>query len=156
QADLLKNYLFSKSGSRLNEAAVRWSSVTGAIETVGDDDLLILYIRHLWVTKWGPTKEDDLADEIEQRIRGTQAVMEFLRELDQSASDYIALFNPEHAKWNKYKTVIRALVRTVQVDLKVEQIRPLLFAISKHFAAEEATKAFQLCVSWSVRFLVAG
>jgi hypothetical protein len=156
QADLLKNYLFSKSGTRLNEATARWSSMTGAIETVGDDDLLVLYIRHLWVTKWGPTKEDDLAEEIEERIRGTQAAMDFLRELDESAPDYVALFNPDHTKWNKYKTVIRAYIRTIQSDLKVEQIRPLLFAISRYFATDEATKAFRLCINWSVRFLVAG
>jgi hypothetical protein len=65
----------------------------------------------LWVTKYGPTKEDDLADSIEENIRGTQAAMELLRELDQSAADYVALFNPEHSQWNRYKSVIRAHVR---------------------------------------------
>jgi Protein of unknown function DUF262/Protein of unknown function (DUF1524) len=156
QADLLKNYLFSKAGSRLAEAAARWSSTTGAIETVGDDDLLVLYIRHLWVSKYGPTKEEDLAAGVEEKIRGTQSAMEFLRELDESSPDYIALFNPEHSKWNRYKTVIRAHVRTICQDLKVEQIRPLLFAISRHFSSEEAVKAFRLCVNWSVRYLVVG
>jgi hypothetical protein len=82
--------------------------------------------------------------------------MEFLRELDESAADYVALFNPEHSKWNKYKTVIRVYVRTIHQELKVEQIRPLLFAISRHFTPEEAVKAFRLCVNWSVRFLIAG
>jgi hypothetical protein len=86
----------------------------------------------LWVTKYGPTKEDDLADSIEENIRGTQAAMELLRELDQSAADYVALFNPEHSQWNRYKSVIRAHVRTIHQELKVEQIRPLLFAISGH------------------------
>jgi Protein of unknown function DUF262/Protein of unknown function (DUF1524) len=156
QVDVLKNYLFSKSGTRETEAAARWSSMTGAIETVGDDDLLVLYIRHLWVSKYGPTKEEELAEEVENKIRGTQGAMEFLRELDESASDYVALFNPEHSKWNQYKTVIRAHVRTIYQDLKVEQIRPMLFAISRHFTPEEAVKAFRLCVSWSVRYLVAG
>jgi hypothetical protein len=127
QADLLKNYLFSKAGTRLAEAAARWSSMTGAIETVGDDDLLVLYIRHVWVSKYGPTKEEDLAAGVEERIRGAQSAMEFLRELDESSPDYVALFNPEHSKWNRYKTVIRAHVRTICHDLKVEQIRPLLF-----------------------------
>jgi hypothetical protein len=77
-------------------------------------------------------------------------------EVDESAADYVALFNPEHSKWNKYKTVIRAYVRTIYQELKVEQIRPLLFAISRHFSPEEAVKAFRLCVNWSVRFLIAG
>jgi hypothetical protein len=109
QADLLKNYLFGKAGTRLAEATARWSSMTGAIETVGDDDLLVLYIRHLWVTKHGPTKEDDLADDIESEIKGTQRAMEFLRELDDSAADYVALFNPEHTKWTDSSLALRYL-----------------------------------------------
>lgn len=156
QADLIKNFLFGKAGSRLTEAATRWSSMSGAIETVGDDELVILYLRHLWVSKNGPTKEDDLAQAIEDKVKGTQTAMGFLRDVDESAPDYVALFNPEHSKWNGYKTVIRAHVRTIYRDLKVEQIRPLLFAISKHFTPTEAVKAFQLCVNWSVRFLIAG
>lgn len=156
QADLLKNYLFGRAGNRLTEATARWSSMTGAIETVGDDELLVLYIRHLWVSQNGPTKEENLADEIEGNIKGTQRALEFLRELDLSAPDYIALFNPEHTKWNRYKTVIRAHVRTIHNELQLKQIRPLLFAISRHFPPEEAVKAFRLCVNWSVRFLIAG
>ncbi|MEQ1902084.1 MAG: DUF262 domain-containing HNH endonuclease family protein [Devosia sp.] len=156
QADLIKNFLFGKAGSRLTEAATKWSAMSGAIETVGDDELVILYLRHLWVSKNGPTKEDDLAEAIEDKIKGTQTALGFLRDVDESASHYVALFNPEHSKWNGYKTVIRSHVRTIYQDLKVEQIRPLLFAISRHFSPAEAVKAFQLCVNWSVRFLVAG
>ena len=79
-----------------------------------------------------------------------------LRQLDDDAPDYVALFNPEHSKWNGYKSVIRTHVRTIYQDLKVEQIRPLLFAISRHFAPAESVRAFQLCINWSVRFLIAG
>lgn len=156
QADVIKNYLFARSGSRLTEAAGRWSSMTGAIETVGDDDLVLLYLRHYWVTKHGPTKEEDLADEIEGDVRSAQGAMAMLRQLDDDAADYVALFNPDHSKWNRYKSVIRSYVRTIYHDLKVEQIRPLLFAISRSFSPAEAVRAFQLCVDWSVRFLVAG
>jgi uncharacterized protein with ParB-like and HNH nuclease domain len=45
QADLLKNYLFSKT-NKLEEATSRWSSIAGAIESIGNDDLLVTYIRH--------------------------------------------------------------------------------------------------------------
>jgi hypothetical protein len=37
--------------------------------------------------------------------------------------------------------------------LRVKQIRPLLFAVARHFDPIEADKAFRLFVSWSVRFL---
>jgi hypothetical protein len=40
--------------------------------------------------------------------------------------------------------------------LKVRQIRPLMFAVARHFDPNEADKAFKLFVSWSVRFLIFG
>jgi hypothetical protein len=40
--------------------------------------------------------------------------------------------------------------------LQLEQIRPFLLAVIRHFHHSEATKAFQLFLSWSVRFLIAG
>jgi hypothetical protein len=103
QADILKNYFFSKAQNRLDEESTRWSSITGAIESIGDDELLVLYIRHYWVTLHGPTKERELADAIRDRIKGHQGTMDFLRQLDEGAADYVALFNPDHSKWNKYK-----------------------------------------------------
>lgn len=46
QTDILKNFLFGKAQDRLNEIQMKWSSMTAAIETVGDEELLITYIRH--------------------------------------------------------------------------------------------------------------
>jgi hypothetical protein len=40
--------------------------------------------------------------------------------------------------------------------LGIEQIRPLLLAVIRHFEPIEVKEAFRLFVSWSVRFLVAG
>jgi hypothetical protein len=45
---------------------------------------------------------------------------------------------------------------TINRDLRVEQIRPLLFAIAKHFSVQEAKAAIRLAVFWSVRFLIVG
>jgi len=45
---------------------------------------------------------------------------------------------------------------TINRDLRVEQIRPLMFAVARHFSVKEAKKAFRLFVYWSVRFLIVG
>jgi hypothetical protein len=108
------------------------------------------------ITLHGPTKERELADSIRSKIKSDQKVRDFLRQLDEAASDYVALFNFSHSKWNKYKGVVRTYVQNIDQDLKVEQIRPLLFAVARHFTPEEAQKAFKLLVSWSVRFLISG
>lgn len=158
QADLLKNYFFSKAGSRLTEAHSMWSSTGAALETLGEDDsdLLVTYIRHLWITKFGPTKERELAEKIKREIGGTVRAIEFLSEANNSTTNYVALWSPRHAKWEEYKPTTKHYIETISYHLQVDQIRPLLFAVAKHFDVEEADKAFRLFVSWSVRFLIYG
>lgn len=42
------------------------------------------------------------------------------------------------------------------LDLRVEQIRPLMFAVMRNFEPAETKTAFRMFLSWSVRFLIAG
>lgn len=157
QADLLKNYLFSRARNRLPECQAKWAGITGSIETVGRDDVdLVTYIRHFWITQNGPTRERELAERIKSEVKGETRAVKLLSNLEDSAQHYVALFNPEHAKWNKYKNDTRNYVKIIAHDLRVSQIRPLLFAVSAMFPKQEAEKAFRMMVSWSVRFLIVG
>lgn len=156
QSDILKNYLFKKAQERLEEVQPRWSSMVGTLESVGDDDLIVTYIRHLWITKDGHTKERELSKRIKDVITSKQRAVEFSVELDDSAMHYVALLNPSHEKWNPYGTGTKKHIEIIVEQLRVEQIRPLMFAVAKHFSIEEARKAFKLFVAWSVRFLIAG
>ena len=53
QTDILKNSLFGKAQDRLNEIQMKWSSMVAMIETVGDEDLLLTYLRHHWTFTHG-------------------------------------------------------------------------------------------------------
>ena len=158
QADILKNYLFSKSGPRLAEAQIMWNSVTTAIEMLGDDEneRLVTYIRHYWVTTHGPTKDRELAAQIKDEITGETKTLQFMRDASLSIQDYIALWSSRHPKWIGYSASTRQSVETIASHLRIQQIRPLLFAVARFFEPEEAEKAFRLFVSWSVRFLIYG
>lgn len=156
QSDILKNYLFKKAQERMPEVQPRWSSMIGTLESVGDDDLIVTYIRHLWITKDGPTKERELSKKIKESVNSKQRAVEFSIELDDSAMHYVALLNPSHEKWNQYGKGTKKHIEIISEQLRVAQIRPLMFAVAKHFSIEEARKAFKLFVAWSVRFLIAG
>ena len=158
QADILKNYFFSKSGARLPEAQLMWNAITTAIETLGDDenDRLVTYIRHYWVMTHGPTKDRELAAQIKDEITGETKTLQFLRDISVAVQDYIALWSSRHPKWATYTLSNRQSVETIASHLRVQQIRPLLFAVARYFTPEEAEKAFRLFVSWSVRFLIFG
>lgn len=82
--------------------------------------------------------------------------MALLADAANGIQDYIALWSSRHPKWAGYSPSVRRSVETLADHLQVEQIRPLLFAVSRHFDPIEAEKAFRLFVSWSVRFLVYG
>jgi hypothetical protein len=158
QADILKNYFFSKSGNRLPEAQMMWNSITTAVESLGDDEneRLVTYLRHFWVTTHGPTKDRELAAQIKDEITGETKTLQFLRDASLSAQDYIALWSSRHPKWSTYSASTRQSVETISSHLRVQQIRPLMFAVARLFEPEEAEKAFRLFVSWSVRFLIFG
>jgi hypothetical protein len=135
-----------------------WTELTGKIEAnfPDEDDQLLLYLRHLWITKNGHTLEKELSDKIRKKITSSTLAANFVSEANNASMTYIALTDPSHTKWNEYKMATREYINTINRHLKVTQIRPLLFAIAMHFSPEEATKAFRYAVSISVRFLIFG
>jgi hypothetical protein len=156
QADLLKNHLLSFAGDRISEGQQKWAKMLGVLESLGQDDITVTYLHHLLITKTGPTTAREVFDKVKATIDSQARAMEFLDELAESANDYAALFNPDHKKWNEYGSSTRKHITTINRDLRVLQIRPLMFAVSKHFSVKEAKTAFRLFVFWSVRFLVVG
>ncbi len=159
QADILKNYFFSKVGARLPEAQSMWNFIASNMETVAGnegDRLLLTYIRHFWITEHGQTKERELAALVRTEVTGQAQTMKFLSACSAAVGDYLALSNPGHHKWDAYPASVRKNVETIAAHLQVEQIRPLLFAVAMKFDPLEAEKAFKLFVSWSVRFLIVG
>jgi len=160
QADLVKNYLLrlaeSQTPSRIIEAQSKWASMTGILQSLGQEDMTVTYLHHILITKFGPTKERDVYEKLQGWANSPNRALEAVHELDESANDYAALFNADHSKWNEYGSSTRNHISTINRDLRVEQIRPLMFAVTRHFSIKEAQKAFRLFVFWSVRFLIAG
>ena len=55
QADLVKNYLFGKSGERFAEVQSRWSFMRGALEALDEEDITINFLRHALVLSCADT-----------------------------------------------------------------------------------------------------
>ena len=86
QADILKNYFFSKAGERYQEAQLYWGELSNIVHSLSGDDgdedspdraggRLVTYVRHLWVTTHGPTKERELAAKIRSEITNESRTM---------------------------------------------------------------------------------
>jgi hypothetical protein len=156
QADLIKNYLLSRCHDHISQGQQKWAQMTGVLESIGHGDITVTYLHHLLITKFGPTKEREVLDKVRDHANSQSKSLQFLEELSDSAEDYAALFNPGASKWNEYGTSTRKHLATINLGLRVEQIRPLMFATARHFSVKEAKRAFRLFVHWSVRFLIVG
>lgn len=153
QADLLKNHLLSLCGDRINEGQQKWATMIGVLEALDLDDITVMYLHHVLINKYGPIREREVFDKIKSSINSQVGAIGFLDELAEGAVHYAALFNPDHKAWADYGTSTRKNVTTINRDLRVSQIRPLMFAVRRKFSVLEARLAFRHFVFWSVRFL---
>jgi hypothetical protein len=157
QVDILKNYLFGKAQESAGKIQPRWMSMLNTIESHGYDDLVLTFIRHYWISQYGPTTENELGEEIESKIRTEGQALALAAELEAASNDYVALLTPlEHPRWQGYSAATRKAIDILIKDLNAAQIRPLMLAVARKFSEKEAEKAFKLFVSWTVRFLIVG
>ncbi|MDO9333812.1 MAG: DUF262 domain-containing protein, partial [Dehalococcoidales bacterium] len=143
QSDLVKNYLFAKAEDRIAEAQQKWASMNGALETLEKDEPVTLtYLRHLVIALYGHTREREVFERVKEKVASRQQAVEFLDTLADCAVDYVALSNPQHAKWNEYHPSIREYIRTLE-PLQLIPMRPLMLAVARRFSKPEVEKAFR-------------
>ncbi len=154
QADLLKNHILQHAKDRGEEAQKMWSQTVSVLESLGQGDITVTYLHHHLITQHGPTKEREVYDKIKQLITSPSQAVDFVNDLAVGVNDYAALFSPSHPKWNDYGNATRRHLETINRDIQVVQIRPLMFATLRKFSVAETKLAFKFFVFWSVRFLV--
>ncbi len=155
-ADLLKNYLYSLAGTRRDEAIQKWQSMVAILESLGrDDGDIVDYIRYFWITTHGPTRVNDLFDNIKAEVNSEATVISWLSTLEARANDYVAILTPSHDAWGKAHQEIRATIDTLRY-LGVSQIRPLLLGAFGVFDDKEYERLLKSAVNWSVRCLISG
>lgn len=158
QVDILKSHLFQQAKDKLeSDVAPNWASMVAIIESLGDDELVLSYVRHFWIAHNGPTTEDELARNFKNSVIGRKQAVDITSALQQQANDYIALLTPlEHPRLSTFGREAKASLAAITTLLNIRQIRPLLLAILQHFDPAEARVAFEKCLSWSVRYLIVG
>lgn len=153
--DLLKNHLFSLSGSRLSEVQQFWISMTSVLEALGEDDIVLTFLRHFWSSCYGIVRQKDLYSNIKTQINTLSRAVEFVKELERNAQIYSAIVNTSDAFWRKYGDTCRKHMEILST-LRLVQIRPLIMSVLISLNENEAKKIIKNLVSWSVRLLVHG
>lgn len=154
-SDLLKNYLFHRSADKIEESKNRWLTMVTILESVSDDPLVVTYLRHFAMSRYGLVREKELFGLIKRKVTTKKAALQFASDLSMTARTYAALINTEHELWLKYDSGIRDAVATFNL-LGMVQVRPLLLAIVDKFSVSAAAKAFRTLVAVAVRFQIVG
>ncbi len=154
-SDLLKNYLFHQSGDRIAEAQKHWVTMTGVLEAVEDEESIVDFIRHLWSSELGLTREKELYDRIKERVTSKQKAIDLSVRLAAAARTYAAIISIDNEFWSRFGSETRAYMATLNL-MGMTQIRPLLLAMLDKFPPAAVRKSLRLFVSWAVRFLIVG
>jgi hypothetical protein len=154
-ADLLKNYLFSLSGSRLEVVKRSWTGAVSTLDISSENEMFVTFLRHYWSSNYGAVRERDLYKSIRDRIRSAQQAVDFAEQLMKSSRLYSALLSSDHEYWSEHGTSLKTDIETL-LRLGLEQNRPLLLAAMQHFRPGELRKVIRATISWSVRGLVVG
>jgi hypothetical protein len=155
QSDLVKNYLFGRSGDRIAEVQQKWALMRGALETIEEDDLTIIFLRHALTVINGFVRETQVYDVVQTLAKAQQPVITFSTQLAALANAYVAVHNAEHEKWNKYSDSSRRALDVLNL-FGIKPMRPLMLAIAQKFSVRDAERAFRFCVALSVRLMIAG
>lgn len=159
QADILKNYFFSKvKQSELEQIQAHWNQIYGSLADCFDnpDERMVEYIRYFWTLENGLTRQRELALGIKKKVRHGRQALTFVASANSAVTDFAAIFNSQHTKWERYGEAVRSDLSVLTDVINIEQIVPLVFAVAHKFSVSEAKKAFRLFVVWSVRFLLGG
>ncbi|MGD1278705.1 MAG: DUF262 domain-containing HNH endonuclease family protein [Tepidisphaeraceae bacterium] len=159
QVDLLKNHIYglASRSDRLGEAQRMWTEMYGALEANGREDLALDYIRQLWISYKGHVTAENLYDEIKGFAKSPAKAIELAEMLSSNAIQFTALLNPLHPYWGAHTDATIRCVGVLENNLRIDRIRPLLLAVLAAFEnKKDVERAFRLCVSWAVRFLIVG
>jgi len=154
QADLIKNYLFGRAGSRINEVQARWSSMRGSLESISDEDLTTTFLRHALIVLGGFLREADVYGRVQSLANTEQSAVTLAASLDNLSNAYVATFNPENERWNSYPDRARRSL-TVLNQFNIRPMRPLILAVTAKMATNQAPAALDFLVSLGVRLMIA-
>jgi uncharacterized protein with ParB-like and HNH nuclease domain len=154
-SDLLKNYLFHRSAEKIEETKHRWLTMVSILESASDDPLVVTYLRHFSMAKYGLIREKELFSVIKKKITSKNGALKYSNELAEGARIYSALINTDHEFWAGYDAKVSEAVSVLNL-LGMTQIRPLLLAILDKFDKKDVKILFNKLVSVAVRFQIVG
>lgn len=146
-SDLLKNYLYSKAGDKLDLVQQEWDNIRGVII---EFRTLNNFLRHYWNSSEDLVREKRLYKAFKKNLKTNQEVYSFVRNLREEAILYKNLINPTNEFW-KNSEIIRMLNNLATIGVKTAY--PLLLSgYLKLDKKKEFKKLVDMCLKLSFRY----
>jgi hypothetical protein len=155
-ADLLKNFLFSRAGSRLEEVKRNWTLTLSNLDASSAvNSLFTLFVRHYMSSKHGVVRERELYKRIKSEVTNEASAVAFSADLDKNSRLYSALNTTASDVWSPFNQTTRDAVE-VLAELNLERYRPMLLAALAKFGTSQVETLMPTMVAWSIRAVAAG
>ena len=125
----------------------------GSLETLGDEDVTVDFLRHAVIVIRGHTRESQVYESVQQVAQTDNSALVFASTIESLANPYVATYSSSHERWNGCPHDVRRALDVLNL-LDVRPVRPLLLALARRFSGRELPPAFRFAVSLSVRLLV--
>ena len=148
-ADLIKNKLFSRCGSELDDAIDAWSNIVAL--TKSDD--VVNFLRYYWIAVNGFIRKRKLYDKYREyidRLDPTEATL-FTLELEDVAKDYEQIVDPKTCVWGQEITDTLERLNIY----RARSCRPAILACRK-YRPQDFHRIISLCESITVRYSIVG
>ena len=151
--DLVKNHLFGRSGTHLDEVQSNWIAMLSSLVGRQSDDFLKVF----WTSRWGRIQRGKLFDQwrIKYGSLTPTKVTALSAELNQAADRFSALEAPDHDVWNSYSSACKRAVKSLSV-LGSRQTWPVMLAAFETFDANEMERLLNLLIILTVRYQTVG
>ena len=155
QADLVKSYLFGQSGSRIDEAQSRWSSMRDNIDQLDDDDRTVNFLRHTLIATKQFVRAQEVYEVTQTKYTTEESSLSLLSKLEEYSKIYVATFNHDSSHWKGYSVKSKNALGVFQ-KFNLQPMRPLLLSLAIKFSKKEFEKAMGLLTSIAVRAVISG
>lgn len=148
-ADLLKNYLFSRSGAgAISHAEAVWTRISAQFDKPDD---FVKFLRHEYMSRAGRVTNRKLYKAIQADIGNSpKAVAAYLNRLESTLSRYIALREPDDPSWSSQSIEVKDSILAFR-RFGFESSMPLLLAAFAKWSHSDATRFVDVVAAWSVR-----
>lgn len=154
-ADLLKNYLLSRSKGELESVRQLWTEALSILDDVQNEKDFVFFLRQLWSSYHGVTRERDLYRSIKLSINTPKEALDFAKQLKSGAIHYRAILSPDSDFWASFSKSTRDHL-SVLGGLSLVQVRPLLLSILSSMPKAEVERVLRNLTSWGTRIVIAG